>query len=193
MLKLFDVTLIAIGSEAYADANNYAISQSCRGIEFGAVRNIVDKDCTTLDAYSHAMLYKLTDYVQTPYALTVQQDGMVQNPDMWDDSFFEYDYIGAPWPPKTHYTAEGEEVRVGNGGFSFRSKKLLDAFNVLQLPFTDGGKGFFNEDGQICNYHRKALEDYGIKFAPVSVAATFSHELPVPESVERTFGYHKYP
>lgn len=191
MLKLPEITIIAIGSPDYAELNNAAISHSCHGIEFGAVRNIVDRDCTSLDAYSHAMLYKLTDFVQTPFALTVQRDGMVTNPELWRDDFLEYDYIGAPWPPNTHFTKEGVEVRVGNGGFSLRSKKLLDAFNTLPLSFTDNGTGFFNEDGNICVYRRKALEDYGIKFAPVDVAAAFSTELTVPESVP-SFGKHKY-
>jgi len=60
--------------------------------------------------------------------LLVQPDGFVINPDKWDNQFFEYDYIGAPWEqvPHSYLDPWGKPHRVGNGGFSFRSKKLLD-------------------------------------------------------------------
>lgn len=191
MITLLNTSLVALGNEKYRESNLEAIKKSCTGIIFGAVKNIVDEKYNSLDEYSRGMLYDLTNYVDTPFAITVQRDGMILRPELWTDEFFNYDYIGAPWVPDTHFTAEGKEVRVGNGGFSFRSKKLLDAFNVLKLEYTDGGKGFFNEDGQICVYYRKQLEDYGIKFAPVEVAARFSTEFTVPEST-LSFGGHRF-
>lgn len=191
MLKLPNVTLIAIGSEKYREANQRAIDISCQGIEFGAVKNIVDPSCTSLDGYSKAMLYTLTEYVDTPFAITVQQDGMILRPELWRYEFLDYDYIGAPWPPNMHFTTSGREVRVGNGGFSLRTKRLLDAFNEYNLEFTDNGTGFFNEDGQICNYYRDFLEEKGFTYAPPEVAAWFSTEITVPETV-LSFGGHKY-
>lgn len=191
MLALSNVTLIAIGSEKYREANQKAIDKSCEGITFGAVKNIVDDSCTTLDGYSRAMLFTLPKHVETDFALTVQQDGMVLRPHLWSDEFYSYDYIGAPWPPNMHFTNSGKEVRVGNGGFSFRSKRLLNAFNEYNLEYTDNGTGFFNEDGQICCYYRDFLEEKGFMFAPPEVAARFSTEITVPETVE-SFGGHKY-
>lgn len=133
----------------------------------------------------------LAQYITTDYTLLVQNDGYILDGSLWDDEFLQYDYIGAPWPPNTHFTKSGKEVRVGNGGFSFRSKKLLNVLNELHLPFTDMGTGFWHEDGAICVHYREELEEYGIKFAPVEVAAKFSTELQVPETI-KSFGGHKY-
>lgn len=190
MLELPNVSLLAVTSLHFEETER-AIKKSREGIMFAETIYITDADIKSSDEYSRYMLYEAGKHVKTPFALVIQYDGYVLRPDLWTDEFLAYDYIGAPWPPKMHYTKEGEEVRVGNGGFSLRSKKLMDAFNELKLPFTDNGTGFFHEDGQICNYHRKTLEDYGIKFAPVELAARFSTELKVPETTE-SFGGHKY-
>ena len=190
-MHLPNVSLVAVTSLHFPETE-HAIAESKKGIEYGEELYLTDRNLNSSDEYSHYILYKLANDVKKDFALVIQYDGYVLHPDAWSDEFFEYDYIGAPWPPNTHFTKEGQEVRVGNGGFSFRSKKLLNALNDLNLPFTDNGTGFFHEDGVICNYHRKALEDYGIKFAPVKVAAKFSRELKVPETVEYTFGFHRY-
>src|SRR3990167_1942792 len=141
--------------------------------------------------YNEFVAMELWRYIDTDYCLLVQNDGYIINPERWTDEFLEYDFVGAPWPPQTHYTAQGEEIRVGNGGFSLRSKKLLKASTELGLEFTDKGTGFWHEDGFLCNHYRKELEDYGIKFAPVHIAAQFSTELTVPETV-KSFGGHRY-
>ncbi len=141
--------------------------------------------------YNEFVAMQLWNYINTDYCLLFQNDGYILDGSKWSDEFLEYDYIGAPWPPQTHYTKEGTEVRVGNGGFSFRSKKLLEAPTKLGFTFTDKETGFWHEDGFLCVHYRKELEDYGIKFAPVEVAARFSTELIVPETV-KSFGGHKY-
>src|SRR3990167_3268817 len=182
MLELPSVTLVAITDRDH-EATEMALERSQEGIEYGEVKFLTPQ-LGSLEEYSRYVLFELTKHIDTPYCLLIQYDSWVLNPEKWTDEFLDWDYIGAPWPPEAHYTEKGVEVRVGNGGFSLRSKRLLDAFNELQLPFTDGGKGFTNEDGQICNYYRHTLEDYGIKFAPVEVAARFSRELKVPETVQ---------
>ena len=60
----------------------------------------------------------------------------------------------------------------------------------LNLPFTDCGTGYFNEDGVLCVYHRAELEHHGIRFAPVELAALFSLEIECPDSRRDTFGFH---
>ena len=60
----------------------------------------------------------MNNYFDTDYVLTFQSDGFILNPDAWTDEFFNYDYIGAPWGDNRY--------AVGNGGFSFRSKKLMN-------------------------------------------------------------------
>lgn len=190
-MKLPQVTICTLGSPKYEQAHQRALDLSCKEIEFGAVKNIINPELTTLDKYSKAMLFDLWKYIDTEFALVCQADGYVLRPEKWTNKFLEYDYIGAPWTPKTHFTKEGKEVRVGNGGFSLRSRKLLTAFVDLNLRFTDNGTGYWHEDGNICVYYRKVLEDYGIKFAPVKLAARFSTEIKVSETVE-SFGGHKY-
>ena len=38
------------------------------------------------------------EHIQTSHCLLIQSDGFVLFPDKWDDSWLDYDYIGAPWP-----------------------------------------------------------------------------------------------
>lgn len=189
-IKLPNITLVAVSSIKISETKR-ALEISQENIEYYDVKLISDQNIRSLNEYSEFILYKLCNYIESDFALVVQYDGYVIRPEKWNDEFLQYDYIGAPWTPNTHFTKEGVEIRVGNGGFSLRSKKLLNALNELGLPFTDNGTGFFHEDGVICNHYRKTLEDYGIKYAPVDVAARFSKEHLVPETVE-SFGFHKY-
>lgn len=145
--------------------------------------------------YNEFVAMKLWQYIGTDYVLLVQNDGYITDHSKWSDDFFRYDYIGAPWPipddNTTYRTPSGNLVRVGNGGFSFRSRRLLRAPTILGLEFTDKGTGFWHEDGFLCVHHGEELEMHGIRFAPVGVAAQFSTELTVPETV-KSFGGHKY-
>lgn len=152
---------------------------------------VVNVDKLDYKSYNEFVAMKLKDYITTDYCLVVQNDGYIINPEMWADEFLNWDYIGAPWPPRLHYTKRGAEVRVGNGGFSFRSKKLLNAPSELGLAFTDMGTGYWHEDGFLCNHYRHELEEHGVRFAPVDVAARFSSELHVPEAT-KSFGFHRY-
>lgn len=144
----------------------------------------------TYDEFSKFMLFELFKHVRTEFALFVHHRAHVLRPKAWTDEFLNYDYVGAPWSAATHFTNEGVEVRVGNGGFSLRSQRLMRAPTELGLPFTDNGTGYFHEDGQLCVYHRDRLEKHGIRFAPVEVAAQFSTEKKVPERVKKSFGFH---
>ena len=136
----------------------------------------------------------MSRYVPTSHCLLIQYDSCIINPELWDDSWLQYDYIGAPWPYKDDaYIIDetGEHIRVGNGGFSLRSKKLLDAPERFNLRLTHK-QGYYNEDSNICEYHRKELLALGIKYAPIEVAAKFSYENDVPENKDtKTFGFHK--
>ncbi len=136
------------------------------------------------------MIYDLKNHIDTDFALIVQHDGYVLRPSKWRDEFLNYDYIGAPWRAGLYFTKDGTNVRVGNGGFSLRSKNLLDAPGRLGIPFDDHGTKFFHEDGIICLFGRKTLEDAGIKFAPVNVASHFSRERWCSDSKLFPFGFH---
>lgn len=128
-----------------------------------------------IEAYSRFMIKELGNYFATRHVLIAQWDGFVVNPEIWDDSFLEYDYIGAPW--KNHRHA------VGNGGFCLRSRKLLDALKDPEIKFFDP------EDFAICDrYHDLLVSRYGIRFAPIDVARRFSCETYKPPSP--SFGVH---
>ncbi len=127
--------------------------------------------------YSNFLLRELAGHIRTDHCLIVQWDGFVVDAEQWDPAFLEYDYIGAPWPQFD----DGRDV--GNGGFSLRSRKLLDACR---------GPGFIcshPEDVAIGRLNRDFLErECGILFADRETAARFAHERSTPKSP--TFGFH---
>ncbi len=130
------------------------------------------------EAYSHFMLKGLAGYVRTSHVLIVQWDGFVLSPQAWDPGFLQWDYIGPRW-----HDAPTPELSVGNGGFSLRSRRLLDA---LQDP---GVTVEHPEDVCICRTHRARLErEHGIRFAPPEVADRFGFERVVPQG--HPFGFH---
>ena len=152
--------------------------------------------------YSKFMIYDLNDHIETDFVLTIQYDGFIINPDAWRDEFLDYDYIGAPWPLRKNgfVTPFGEHISVGNGGFSLRSKKLLELPSKVEVPFDVVAMNHFykmfgavnwNEDGNICVHNRHIFEDNGCKFAPIEVAKYFSYESPLPINQDIIpFGYH---
>ncbi len=129
--------------------------------------------------YSAFMIKHLVNHVATPWVLVIQWDGYVLDAAAWSDTFFGYDYIGAWWPFHT------DGMNVGNGGFSLRSKKLLQALAHTRFEFLPG----VNEDDLICRIYRPLLEtEYGIRFAPADVAVQFAYEHIRPDNP--TFGFH---
>jgi hypothetical protein len=126
--------------------------------------------------YSRFMLRDLAPHVETSHALCVQWDGFVLDGTAWRKEFLDYDYIGAVWP---HFA---DNKNVGNGGFSLRSRRLLEAAGQLPVSGTDA------EDIVIARHFRPQLEAQGIRFAPADVARQFAYE-----RTERTgyeFGFH---
>jgi len=129
--------------------------------------------------YSDFVLRKLHDYIATPFVLLVQWDGYIVDPGRWTDEFLQYDYIGAPW--HWHHDA----MNVGNGGFSLRSRRLLELLAAPGLP----DPGDQPEDHYICRTLRPMLEArHGIRFAPRALADRFAYECSHPEGP--TFGFH---
>lgn len=193
MLKLPNVTLIALTNKNIP-AHEEAIKKSCEGIEWGAVKLIIDYKCTSIDIWNYKIIYELGTYIDTDFAMLIHADGYVVNPHAWQDDFLSYDFIGAPWPlPRDTYsyrTPKGELVRVGNS-VSIRSKKLLDTPNKLGLKW---GRyyGNTNEDGFLCVHNKETLEAQGIRFAPLEVAKYFSkeHEIEENKGIE-TFAFHQ--
>jgi hypothetical protein len=192
MLELNNVTLCCVDCVNYSAATN-AINHSVNLVKFKEALFITDRDIkydtfktieiakiNSKEEYSWFMLNSLNDYILTDFVLIIQYDGYVLRPDLWNDEFLNYDYIGAPWLWHSSY-------RVGNGGFSLRSKTLLAA---TQLEYFEK---FHPEDDIICRENRELLEKkYNIKFAPEKLAKQFSFE---PSSKDAkfkndSFGFH---
>ncbi|MFA6251731.1 MAG: DUF5672 family protein [Candidatus Paceibacterota bacterium] len=192
-LKLPNVTLCTFGSLQYKDQHQKSLDYSSRGIDFGAVKNII-VPTNTIDEWNRAIVFDLGDYIETDFALLIHADGGIGEPQLWRDEWLNYDFIGSPFPLPTddfsYRDIHGKIQRVGNS-VSLRSKKLL------QLPKKIGMEwksfhGFYNEDGYICVNMRHVFEEHGCKFAPFEEALLFGRENPLPENKGlKTFVYHK--
>ena len=119
----------------------------------------------------------LPEIIADEHVLIFQWDGFPINPNNWNTEFLNYDYIGAPngnW--------------VGNGGFSIRSKKLLNTLKELNITIDATNPFDQPEDKIICTHKRLLLESYGIKYAPLDIASSFSYEIgPLNKN---TLGFH---
>ena len=132
----------------------------------------------SVEEYSAFMLRDLGRFFSGDYVLVVQWDGFILDGRMWDPAFLDYDYIGAPW---THRPAA---VAVGNGGFSLRSRRLVDMLAQMDFDVVHP------EDAVICELRREELERRSIRFAPQDVAERFAMEM--IESGGPTFGFHGF-
>lgn len=126
--------------------------------------------------YSRFMLHELADHIATPHVLVVQWDGFIRSGGQWREQFLTCDYVGAVWPQFD------DEMKVGNGGFSLRSRRLLEATRHIAA-------GPEAEDLSICRTHRHMLErEHGIRFADLETARRFSYER--ERSTGDEFGFH---
>lgn len=193
-IELADVTLCAVSS-SNLHATVAALKASLKGIAFAQALLFTDRDPASLGldasseirvipiaplqsskAYSTFMLEELVDHITTSHCLVVQWDGHVIHTDLWQDSFLAYDYIGASWPQFD------DGYDVGNGGFSLRSRRLMEACRhpdfVAHHP----------EDLAIGRTNRALLESKGLQFAPKALADQFSAERAGDPA--KAFGYH---
>ena len=74
---------------------------------------------------------------KTPYVLTIQDDGFPLRPGL-GEFVGRWDYVGAPWVKHaTYYDLYPEKYRMGNGGFSLRSRRLCEiASRVYKKRFS---------------------------------------------------------
>jgi len=193
VLDLNDVTLLSIDTANHALALR-ALARSRRDVRFARTLFLTDdvpsgiavpegvevawiEPLKTRDAYSAFVLKRLASHVTTTHALLVQWDGYVINPLAWEPAFLDCDYIGAKW----FWQPEGR--RVGNGGFSLRSRRLIDALQDPRILLDE------NEDVAIGTTFRPLLEaEYGIRFATEEIADRFAFEAAYP--IGQPFGFH---
>ncbi len=149
-------------------ASRYKLD-GCRMVDIPRIGSVAE--------YSRFVVKELGRYFNTEFVLLVQWDGYIINPQSWRPEFLDYDYIGAPWG---WYQ---DNHRVGNGGFSLRSRLLLDALRDEDIVALEP------EDEAIGRRYRPLLEaKYGIRFAPEEIAEAFSYETVSPKG--DPFGFH---
>ncbi len=189
-VDLPDVTLIAATS-INIEATLLAIEACHDRVRFGAskllthappARNIpglevvIIPQITTSRQYSRLILAGLAEHVATSHCLVVQWDGHVVDSARWNPQFLKHDYVGASWPQF------GDGHDVGNGGFSLRSRRLLEACRAPQFSPSHP------EDVAIGRRNRLWLEAQGLRFASRELADCFSAER--ASSLEKAFGFH---
>jgi tetratricopeptide (TPR) repeat protein len=131
----------------------------------------------SLEDYSRFIFSRtLIDAIGTTHVLMTHWDGWVLGGGRWREEFLEFDYIGAPWP----WYAES---RVGNGGFSLRSRRLLECVAELNP------QRVHPEDEVISRDLRLELEGRGMRFADEETAWRFAMEWR-GENRAAPFGFH---
>ncbi len=159
--------------------------------------NLKDDDKNRL-GFNSTWVDCMMKYMTDDFSLAVQHDSTIINPELWQSNFLDYDYIAAPWP--MHIIQSSDMVAgkiqdiknvVGNGGFSLRTRKYIEASSDLEWLHK-------NEDLNTCVFNYDKMIDRGIKFAPPSLAAKFSCEWPTQYHdfdkhmffTYSTFGFH---
>lgn len=195
MITLNNVTLIAASDIKIAETIK-SLNVSKKHIAFNKVKLFTSKlikpdndieiigvnPITCSKDYSYFIMYELFHHIDTEYCLITQHDGWIVNPDQWSKEFLNYDYIGAPWP----------SGKVGNGGFSLRTKRFLKYFKENNKPFVPNNDNLFLEDSIITTMYYDDLINDGYTFAPEHVANKFSREVYYKNSVQRPFGFHSF-
>ncbi len=200
-LQLKDTTLICVDCRDIV--RTVKVMERCEElVDFGAVKLLTTLEtdyhgkveCPHISShvmYSIFMLKEIYKYVDTKFMLIVQSDGFILNPQSWDDSWKEYDYIGALF---------NQWDVVGNGGFSFRSKALMQFMSTL-FPSWDVTKEGADkiqsnmscyEDGAISMNYKEIINVNGFKIAPCDVGGRFARGgNATPEyHNEKPFGFH---
>lgn len=224
MLNLTNVTLFIADGRTDSDSYRrslYAIKQCTDKADFAKTIflsgytggdpscGFIHMNAFDVHTYSHLLCKNMSQYVDTDFALVIQHDGFIINADNWDERFFQYDYIGAPWSVES---TQRPNCRVGNGGFSLRSRKLIQACDaiyngvikrptltqanakrIIQHPISPEASVNGNEDWHICLIDKPLFENRGIKYAPLEVASKFSMEAHLPDcdnELRNKFGFH---
>jgi hypothetical protein len=190
MLNLDNITLICIDCIELERAE-VAIRRSIKHINFGSVKLLTSlkpklsysfiypiSPIKSKREYSEFIIKELYKWINTSHCLIVQWDGFPINIKAWTDEFLQYDYIGGIWDFRP-------DIKVGNGGFSLRSRRLCEL--TATLPEITR---IHPEDDTICIVYRDLLISHGIKFAPEYLARKFSLDGQSSLPYKGAFGYH---
>ncbi len=202
MLSLPNVTLVTC-TNIKIEETIFAMEHSLSLVNFGDSKFITNQHTfhhnqfeviqetrlTDYDSYSKVILFELNKYIETEFCLIIQHDGFVLNPEKWDNNFLNYDYIGTPC-----MFFNTNELSVGNGGFSLRSKKLVEIpekYFENEQEYNDAFPFFLGlEDHIICVTAKDYYQNKGMKFAPIEIARKFATQPYDLRQPKNTFGFH---
>ena len=210
-LDLKNITLVCVeGTQKEQNTKNAhdALIVSSRNIDFAKCLLLSPIEYTKTSKIQHQLInpfswigynqfivHHLNTYIDTDYCIIIQSDGFILNSHLWIDEFLYYDYIGHSFDFQ-RYPCQVKGVnpeivarkgvaglnRVGNGGFSMRSKKLLELSEKITVQCNGP------EDAFICNDNYDYFVSNGVKFAPVELADKFSKDY--GDYRNDTFGFH---
>lgn len=201
MKKKLPIDLVAISTNKVQETIA-AIKHSSKNISFNNILLITNKkveeefECFLIPKLESVVDYNnivldINKYIKSEFAMIIQHDGHVLNPNSWDNNFLNFDYIGAPWPNDEKWNQRWHKYpneisskiysniqfnRIGNGGFSLRSKKFLEYSSQFEKNFLKHGVPediFLN----IVNYDLS--QEFKIKYPSVEIAMKFSYETPL--------------
>lgn len=168
--KLLSLPQVALfGIDAHDPEGLLRAAGICkRDVEFGAEVIITQHDYFRgREGYSKFMIRDLWQHVKNnncTHVLTIHGDGFIQNPKAWNDEWLNVDYLGATWVYK-------DGMNNGNGGFSLRSKKLIEICSRLDI------QDFHPEDCKLSRKYRPFLEkEFGLVWGTEEQANRFSIE-----------------
>jgi hypothetical protein len=196
MIKLPQVTLLIYNPDKSPELGEAALKQASTGIEYGHVVQICSRAPENAE-FPYVLVpesswkegqrfqsYLINDFFNTEFVLHIETDGYPVNPELWQDKFLQFDYVGAPWP-----TAYTQNNRVGNGGCSLRSKKFTQWCSDHRNEYVNG----MSSDIWFCQYMYPENR-HVIKYADLETAIQFSFEFPVSEfpewTWEKSFAFH---
>lgn len=205
MIDLSNIDLCVVDGSPSLDRLNLITQiafNSCRFIDFNSVKifsghtdlcgyrstfsfQYIPASINSIDEYNNFIIKDLHHYIDKEYCLIFQHDGFIINPNGWSKEFLQYDYIGAVFPK-----ASWSQVnRVGNGGFSLRSKKFMRYCSTLNYSSS------VNEDKFLCVNSYEDIISQNLRFAPPSLASRFSIEEETEYNHKDifSFGFHGSP
>ena len=215
MKRKLPIDLVAISTNKVSETLK-AIEYSLREIDFNNVYFFTNENIDTnfeiikIPKFNDIIDFNnftlnLNNYVVSEFALLIQHDGHIVNPSNWKDEFLNFDYIGAPWPLDGKWNKRWNSYpremaskiitnltfnRIGNGGFSLRSKKFLEYASGFKKDFFENG---VPEDIFLNVYNYELAKDFGINYPSISTALDFSCETPLKKSdYSKVKKYHFY-
>lgn len=115
---------------------------------------------TSLIQYSVFMLTEFHKYIDTEMCLIIQCDGWILNPQSFDMEWLNLDYIGGLYM---------QYDKVGSGGFSLRSKKIME-YAAQITPKWDGSQKQAEEITKWYGYYEDGAISLSGKFNQFKIA-----------------------